>query len=77
MDMENLNQQLRNRFGDKIKVQIKSVKGGYVYTTKHGYSQKFNNPNDAYEGAKDYLDNITIQDIIDMQSEQETYNYVI
>ena len=30
MDMENLNQQLRNRFGDKIKVQIKSVKGGYV-----------------------------------------------
>lgn len=60
MDMENLNQQLRNRFGDKIKVQIKSVKGGYVYTTKHGYSQKFNNPNDAYEGAKNYLDNIEL-----------------
>ena len=60
MDMENLNQQLRNRFGDKIKVQIKSVKGGYVYTTKHGYGQKFNNPNDAYEGAKDYLDNIEL-----------------
>ena len=60
MDMENLNQQLRNRFGDKIKVQIKSVKGGYVYTTKHGYRQKINNLNDAYEGAKDYLDNIEL-----------------
>lgn len=30
-----------------------------------------------YKVIKDYLDNITIQDIIDMQSEQETYNYVI
>lgn len=60
MNIEKLNQQLRDRFGDKIKVQIKSVKGGFVYTTKRGYSQKFDNPNDAYENAKDYLDNIEL-----------------
>ena len=60
MDIENLNQQLRDRFGDTIKVKIKSVKGGLVYTTKRGYSQKFDNPNDAYKGAKDYLDNIEL-----------------
>lgn len=60
MNIEKLNQQLRNRFGDTIKVQIKSVKGGFVYTTKHGYSPKFDNPNDAYKSAKDYLNNIEL-----------------
>ena len=60
MDIENLNQQLRDRFGDTIKVKIKSVKGGFVYTTKRGYSQKFDNSNDEYKGAKDYLDNIEL-----------------
>lgn len=60
MNIEKLNQQLKDRFGDTIKVQIKPHKGGFIYTTKRGYSQKFDNPNDAYEGAKDYLDNIEL-----------------
>ena len=58
--IEVLNQKLKERFGDTIKVQIKVKGAQYVYKTKFGLSQAFDNPNAAYEAAKDYLDNIEL-----------------
>jgi len=55
-----LNQKLKERFGDTVKVQIKAKGDRYVYKTKFGLSQTFDNPNAAYEAAKDYLDNIEL-----------------
>ena len=55
-----LNQKLKERFGDTVKVQIKAKGDRYVYKTKFCLSQTFDNPNAAYEAAKDYLDNIEL-----------------
>lgn len=58
--VKNLNQKLKKRFGDMIRVQIRTKDTQYAYTTKFGLSQAFDNPNAAYEAAKDYLDNIEL-----------------
>lgn len=58
--VEVLNQKLKERFGSTVRVQIKTKGTHYVYTTKFGLSQAFDNPNAAYEAAKDYLDNIEL-----------------
>ena len=58
--VEVLNQKLKERFGDTVKVQIEAKGAQYVYKTKFGLSQAFDNTNAAYEAAKDYLDNIEL-----------------
>ena len=58
--VEVLNQKLKERFGDTVKVEMEEEGTQYVYKTKFGLSQAIDNPNAAYEAAKDYLDNIEL-----------------
>lgn len=64
-EIELYNKKLQERHGKSIKVEIISCCDDddevyYAYTTKFGVSDVYETPEQAYEAANDYLNNIDL-----------------